>query len=102
MYFVFYIEIFIILRFPFEWRDPIGYLIALLIEYIDAYYISRIGACNLVFIFGSCWFISVLTKDVELELSATNEHFKLSRNEIRLNQEIYQFIGLYETGKQLS
>lgn len=69
-------------------------------EYMAGYYITLFCTCILVFLFGSCWFISSFAKDIRLELSAANQYYKLNLSKIHLNQDLHRIIGSYEIGKR--
>lgn len=52
-------------RFPFDWQNPIGYLIAMFFEYIILGYQIFIDGCILALAMSACWFIISATKEIQ-------------------------------------
>lgn len=57
---------------PFNWKTPLGYLIALLFECISSYYAALFLVPLLCFLFGSCFLLRSFVKDITNDLSLLN------------------------------
>lgn len=92
---IFFLYIYLLNRFPFEWRDPIGYFVAVLLEAPTFYYAPLVFIFDLFFVFGICKLLAAFVYDIEAELQSLNKHPETNTN-------MYTIIKLYLTTKQLS
>lgn len=88
-------------RLPFNWKTPIGYMIALASEWAIIHS-AILTAAIFVFFVGSAWLIICLIKDItndlsELNITGTSLH---SRRELR--ERFCYIIQFYSDAKQLS
>lgn len=92
-------------RQPFDFRTPIGYLIAFLVEFVPNFYLLQFASCHSSFLVGSCLIIMEIVKDVNNEYRSirsakkTEIKAKMSKfvqfhaNAMQLSSEITQIIG---------
>lgn len=93
---------FVAFRLPFEWRTPIGYLIAFSIQFASFYCILLSADCFMGFLIGSCETLLTLTEDVKTELSALDDANKSGENAANLKQQMCDFVDLHSNTRQLS
>lgn len=86
-------------RFPFDWNNPIGYLIAFVIQYIIIAYEFCLTSCALAVGIGSLWLAILATKDIRRILNLIND--KAQTNVIQSN-DLIDFIEAHGAIKQLS
>lgn len=90
------------LRFPFDWKNPLGYLVAVILQYV------AISYC-LVFVFdvaffgiGYCLcFTSIITKIVKKDLKIINENAASDTNRWLTINLIIEFIQSHSSLKRL-
>lgn len=90
-------------RFPFDTNNPIGYLIAVILEYIIIDYECFIIACTLSFGIGACWFGASTTKEIQSILHSINDKtqtIECPTNELKIL--FSEFIDTHSAIKQLS
>lgn len=102
MFFFIYVDI--SKRFPFDWSNPIGYLIAIILEYIIWTYEYFIVACTLSLAIGGYWFAISATKEIQHTLHLINDAAQANdvcqSNELKLL--IAEFIYAHGVVKKLS
>lgn len=88
-------------RFPFDWKNPVGYVFAFIVEYSIAS--SLFWCIGSMAIFGiESYLISVaITNDVESNLRLIIESAKSRKNHSKTMALIKEFIETYSTFKQL-
>lgn len=59
---------FYILRLPFDWKTPYGYVGAFIIEYITGTYVLGTMLSQTSLIIGSYWLLISLAKDISRDL----------------------------------
>lgn len=82
-------------RFPFDWRNPIGYFVAIALVTPAFYYAPLIIICDLFFVFGTCKLLATMANDIETELKTLKKLPELNRN-------IHKIMKMHSTFKQLS
>lgn len=90
-------------RVPFDWRNPIGYLIVVCILLAGTYATFICVMPIVVFLIGCCWLFIAFVKDISNDLPLLNE-FKTCDRQIQ-QQRIEAFcniIELFSDAKQLS
>lgn len=90
-------------RFPFDVNNPIGYLIAVFLEYTTLAYFFFINACTLGLVNGAYWFATSTTEEIQYILHLINK--KASTNEKQSNELkilFAEFIDVHAAIKQLS
>lgn len=71
-------------RFPFDSNNPIGYLVAVLVEYIIYGYEYLILSCTLGLAIGGFWLSIQTTKEIQRLLRLIND--KAQTNKIQSNE----------------
>lgn len=89
------------IRFPFDWRTVIGYLIALLSQCAALLSILISFIPIICILIGSCWLSIVFVKDLINELAHLNTA-KSKRNHPEIRAHFCQIVQSYADAKQLS
>lgn len=90
-------------RFPFDYNNPIGYLFAVIVEYIIIGHEYFVIACTLGLGIGAFWFAVSATKEIRHTLNLINNEVKAKTNHsVELKILFSEFINAHATVKQLS
>lgn len=90
-------------RFPFEWNNPTGYLIAVIIEYITYAYAYFLIGCTLALGIGAFWFAIGVCKEIQCILQSINDTAQANENQsTELKRLFAEFIYIHGIAKQLS
>lgn len=91
-------------RFPFDSNNPIGYAIAIILEYIAYWYSFSVIACGLALGIGAYWLAISATKELQRVLHVINDQAQVNeRQSNELNTLLFaEFIDAHGTVKQLS
>lgn len=90
-------------RFPFDWRSPFGYSIALMIEYIVCLYSLKITACLFALGIGCFVYLFAASKCVKGSIEVINESTSEAEVNSRITFERFtEFIQFHSHVKQLS
>lgn len=84
-------------RFPFNWQNPLGYLIALTLIFISHLIFLRFIMCCLSFGIGVFVIVTSLTMDIKNDLIAFNDRTKTEPNPILLSKSLIQFVQIHST-----
>lgn len=88
-------------RFPFDWENPLGYLIAIAVQYVVVAYECFAGACSLSLGIGLYWFVNSASKDFQRFLPSINDRADESpSNELKML--FIEFVDAHVIIKQLS
>lgn len=90
---------FFFIRFPFDWRNPLGYLMACTSEYIGLITVARVGLQIIIFLSGSCWLLISMAHDIKCELRTIADIMKTKHT---LSNELSEFIEFHSNVIQLS
>lgn len=102
---------FFLFSFPFEWKSPIGYVVAVIIQSIGLYTMTLFNYSAIFFVISHCVFIIVFCSDRDQDLHMLNESIKtvikkkkkLSTNcRIEVKKKLCKFIRFQCETKQLS
>lgn len=87
---------------PFEWRNPIGFTVAICFEYVLITYVC-FTAMTTVSI-GIAFYLHEisLTKDLKSILRLIDENAKIRKNRRILYTQFIEFVDLHSATKQLS
>lgn len=88
-------------RLPFDYRNPVGYLIAIIIHFLMIWYELMIGACVVSFAFGCYFFVIAMSKSIKASLFAIDRSIGDKIDEKLMLDQLVEFIDLRATGKQL-
>lgn len=90
-------------RLPFNWKSPIGYLMAVIIQFGIVAYEFFVIACTLSLAISAFWFATSATKEIErIVHSIDDENVKHKRSDEILFKEFSAFIHIHSVVKQLS
>lgn len=87
---------------PFDWKSPIGYLIAVLLELVVALYPMCYLGSFLSLAVGSFIFATAVTKDLDGTLASIKKLAKKKRQNSQLFKQFAKFYQLHTDLKQLS
>lgn len=89
-------------RFPWNWRTPVGYFIAVIIQYVLTSYVFIFGALALVIGLGCILMGNSLVKDICASMSAFNDIANDDGNRQRMNEQLVDFIETHSALIELS
>lgn len=89
-------------RMPFDWKTPLGYLIAYLSGIPVIYYIIRFSTCTMTFPAASCGIMIAFSKDIRAELAAINQQSKNRENDAKVMKKVCEIVGFHSVARQLS
>lgn len=89
-------------RLPFDWKNPIGYLIVIVLQSVSSFLVLQFLTCMTICTLGSFLFAWSFAKDWKNHLQALHQmvHTKSSKTDILEN--LNEFIRSHSTEKQLS
>lgn len=83
-------------RYPFDWRKPFGYIIAVTCQYIEASYFMYILLSLSILIIGTYWMLTSIIQDIKEVLLKVNSE-KCMKD---LLNRFAEFVQLYAETKQ--
>lgn len=89
-------------RYPFDWRNPFGYLIAAALEYLGHLVASITMASVVHFHIGSDVIFFWLTKDVKHDFTHINEKARAAESDRELINEFNALIPFHSNAIELS
>lgn len=89
-------------RFPFDSKNPFGFLVAIAIQYVMFSRGELVGACALVLAIGSYLYSMAITKSIKACLFAIMRNVKYQNNRTHLFKQFVEFIKLHSGAQQLS
>lgn len=89
-------------RLPFDWKNPIGYLIAVTLQYIIAIYAAIFMSCIVTLGFGAFLFAVAVNKISKQSLYTICKKAKHKTSQTHLLKRLHEFIHFYSSVKQLS
>lgn len=89
-------------RFPFNWKCPFGYLVAVILQWISFTYICLVMMIMIAVGIGAFVFMTAFTKDIQCILHAIDENSRFKRKRRLISLQFVEFIDLYWDVKQLS
>lgn len=87
-------------RFPFEWKNPSGSLIAFILIYILQMNLLFFMTCSFCIGVGVYMFITSLTKDLKYNLTIINKLFKAEQNPTELLEQLFNWIQFHSKVKR--
>lgn len=87
---------------PFNWKTPVGYAVAYLMQFTTWMYLLILCSCIMSFLAGICWLLITFVKDINIELNNINKLAKLKSNHIKLTGKLRDFVQFHCTVKELS
>lgn len=95
----YFVKKYVFQRLPFNWKNPIGYLVAVFLQIIVETYHFRYLACFLTFALGGYLFTTTSSIDVIKDLKSVNDDL---RSKIDISTKLTKLINLHSDSKQLS
>lgn len=89
-------------RFPFDWKNPIGYYIAVSLQYFGAKMALSYVGCFLSFGVASFAFSIAVCRDLKYELNLIDGNVKIGKRRCQIFSKFMKFIDLHTNMKQLS
>lgn len=89
-------------RFPFDTKNPVGFSVAIVIQYIQSICSMVATDCFTVCVFGTSALIFPLTKDMKNDLEAININAKRKRTRSKIVSQFAQFVQFHAKLIQLS
>lgn len=90
-------------RFPFDTKNPIGYLVGVVLQYNLLMYAAFIVACSASLGISSHLLVMLAIKDIKSILRSINELSKTKSDEqLNISKEFTEFIQMHSTMKQFS
>lgn len=89
-------------RFPFNWRNPFGYSIAVCVEYFVCTYILIFVSCIISLGIGPFLLVTTITEDIENNAHVINECGENENTASQTLEKLSAFIQSYLSAKQLS
>lgn len=86
-------QIDILFRLPFDWKNPLGYLVAVILQYIMALYCLMLAFCCVFHGIGCClFFYTIVSKSVKDNLKQINENAAADQSLVADFVEIYSHL----------
>lgn len=89
-------------RFPFDWRNPLGYLIALALQCVVVSYLLLVGSCGMALAIGSYLYFMASNKCIKGNLLSINQWTGGNKNSQQISNQFIEFIQFHSRVKQLS
>lgn len=89
-------------RFPWDWRTPVGYFIAVFIQYILTSYVFALGTFALVIGLGCILNGRTVVKDICASLNAFNDIANSDANRIQMIEQLSDFLDTHSNLIELS
>lgn len=89
-------------RLPFKWRNPVGFLIAIVMEYAILLYALIVTASILSMAIASFLYAVALSRDIKGSLFAFNLNAQAKVDQPILLDQLTEFIEVHSSAKQLS
>lgn len=90
------------ISYPFNWKSPHGYLIAVVLQCSTAFHFLHYLACGMSIALGSNLIVTLMNGFMENDLKSINDMTKLKKSETDIFESFSQFIQSYAEVKQLS
>lgn len=87
-------------RYPFEWKNPVGYLVAYIIQYIGIGVMSFFVACCASAGVGFAVFVMLFTKDIKVNLKTVNKKAKSKGDHTQLLMDFCDVIEMHALTKK--
>lgn len=97
----FWEDVFFLARFPFDWKNPLGFAIAIGVQHKTFTYLVYIGACVLALGFGCYSYLMAMAECIKQNLCAIRRNIRKSRQKKHLWEQLKEFIEFHSRAKQL-
>lgn len=89
-------------RFPFNWKTPLGYLVAWIIFILAEVCTLILFSLFLCFYVGFCWLIISFVKDIINELDVLTQATDGQQSDRKISETFNEIVDLYSNVRQLS
>lgn len=89
-------------RFPFDWRTPIGFVFAIILESFTILYANLLISCSLSSGVGVYMWGLTMTKDIKINLNSINEIVHSKNKRSKLSKRFNDTVHYHSVVKQLS
>lgn len=89
-------------RLPFDWQNPLGYLVAFSFQFTVTWYLLLTILCTSIFAIGTCLTLLSLAEDIKCELHAIKLSATFGKNRLEMLQRFKRFVEFHSFVKQLS
>lgn len=87
-------------RLPFDWKNPIGYLIAVTIQVAMLLIVYGDIACIWAFVVSAFLFALTAASDLNLELTEINKNTKTKRTRLYVRAQLIELLQFYSRFKR--
>lgn len=92
----------IFMWFPFEWNDPIRYVLITVLQYTMVDITMIPISCTVSVVIGSLLWLQSIEKDIDHGLNGINANMKKRKTQKRIPKQLLDFVKLHTDAKQLS
>lgn len=86
---------FYILRYPFNWKTPFGYIICALIQTITQFVAGGIFVAILIMVVGFCSLVKAFILDIEENLIQLNEGVVECKQQVKMMKKLFDVIEFH-------
>lgn len=94
--------LFVYERLPFDTKNPIGFIVAGLIQYVFGISLMITIECLAIIVFGTYFMLFPLTKDIKRNLKMINFNAKRRKSRLKIGNRFSQFVQFHSKLLQLS
>lgn len=88
--------------YPFDWENPIGFLIVIIWQFAATFLLLRFLACLLLLALASLLFAFSITKDWKNDLRTLDAMAKTKRSETDMFEQLTEFVRSHSNIEQLN
>lgn len=93
--------VFVLSRFPFDWKTPFGFLMAIFSQMFGALFIVVIAMQVMNLVYESCWFFVAIARDLTKELAEFNKDVRPSNgNREQMTKRFCKLAQTFSDAKQ--
>lgn len=89
-------------RFPFDWKNPIGYSCAVILEYLMTACIANFVGSLAILGISTYLMGAAINKDIRRNLHSINDNTEIKKNRLIIIEQFSDFIQIHSMAKQLS
>lgn len=92
----------VLLRFPFDCKNPVGYLIAIYMQYNMIWYMFYVIASLVSLGIGAFIYSVMGTDEIKRYLNSVNEYAMRKKNHLKSLKQLAEYVDYHSEMKQLS
>lgn len=89
------------LRLPFDWKTPIGYPIAGLLDTFTIMVMAHVSVCAIGLFIGYFGLMMSLGQNIQRKFFDLSENYKFEKNDVEISNDIRDVIHFHSEIKQL-